>query len=138
VQIGFNTLPWSLTSAGRAWLESNPAITAAEIAANEAAFAQERVPIAWKVWTIYAAGSALIALYSVGFLLWTAGFAFLGITDNSRPTPPAVPSNQHRQPHRSAGATPRKRAEPTRERKTDSDADSHAEKPDDDRTDSQQ
>ncbi len=85
VQIGFNSLPWSLTTAGKGWTETNPAITAYEIASNEAAFAQERVPIAWKIWTIYTAGSVLIMLYSIGFLLWTAGFALLGITDNGVP-----------------------------------------------------
>jgi hypothetical protein len=37
IQIGFNTLSWSLTPAGLGWKERNPAITAEEIAANEAA-----------------------------------------------------------------------------------------------------
>lgn len=84
VQIGFGTEDWSLTAAGRAWKQSKPGITAFEIASNEAAFDQDRVPKAWETWSVYAAGFSLIVLYLAGFSYWARGFALLGIRDGEK------------------------------------------------------
>ncbi|MEN3371152.1 MAG: hypothetical protein V7609_3295 [Verrucomicrobiota bacterium] len=79
VQIGFGTENWTLTNAGQGWKEKYPLMTAYEIANRESAFDQQRVPIVWRAWSVYVSGISLIVLYFVGFALWTAGFAILGI-----------------------------------------------------------
>lgn len=76
-QIGFGTADWSLTERGRHWKEKDPNVTPLKILMNEASFSQELVGELWQTWTIYLAGSCLIVVYFVGFLLWTIGFAVL-------------------------------------------------------------
>ena len=79
VQIGFGTAQWTLTKDGQKWKTTHPAITAYEIADRESAFVQDRVTIAWEIWSVYSAGICLILFYFAGFGLWTSGFALLGI-----------------------------------------------------------
>jgi uncharacterized membrane protein HdeD (DUF308 family) len=79
VQTGFGTANWSLTESGKAWKQKFPEMTAEEMASREAAFVPERVSILWQTWSVYVSGILLIALYLLGFALWTSGFAILGI-----------------------------------------------------------
>ena len=79
VQIGFDTLNWSLTEAAQKEKAEHPTWTAEDLAFSEAAFDPQRVYIVWRTWSVYLAGSCLIVLYFVGFALWTTGFARLGI-----------------------------------------------------------
>jgi hypothetical protein len=87
VQIGFGMADSSLTDTAKRWKQTHPEITAYDMADKEAAFEPDRVPLLWQTWSIYTAGSCLIALYLIGFSLWTAGFALLGIRDNAAPAP---------------------------------------------------
>ena len=76
LQVGFGTNDWTLTEAGRQWKQKQPSITSSQMMQNEG-FAQDRVPILWTPWSIYAAAAAMFVLYLITFLLWTAGFALM-------------------------------------------------------------
>lgn len=76
-QIGFGRAEFSLTEVGNAYVKHNPTLQPKQLMMNEAAFDQDRVPILWKTWLIYAAGLLLIVVYFFGFLCWTIGFALL-------------------------------------------------------------
>ena len=81
LQIGFGRANWSLTDAGKNWVQAQPSITVLEMVKNEAAFDQDRLAILWTTWSIYSAGGSLILLYFSGFILWTIGFAILAKRD---------------------------------------------------------
>jgi hypothetical protein len=79
VQIGFGTVSWTLTQAGNDWMRAHPSSTAFDLASSDAAFVQHRVPKLWQTWSVYCAGALATLVYVLAFVLWSSGFANLGL-----------------------------------------------------------
>jgi hypothetical protein len=74
VQIGFGSASWSLTQEGKECLAmTNNSIQ--ECMMRSGAFGGPE--LLWKTWTIYAAGTCLIAVYILSFTAWTAALGII-------------------------------------------------------------
>lgn len=78
IQIGFYLSKWSMTDKAIDYLAQDPGVTPERLMFAFAAYEEHGVEKIWKPWSVIAAGSILIILFSGGFLFWTAGFALLG------------------------------------------------------------
>lgn len=75
-QTGFD-LAW-LTPEAQQWIESNPnRTTRYELMMAFSVFAECRSELIWQSWSIYAAGTVLLLLFTAASLLWAFGFSRL-------------------------------------------------------------
>lgn len=80
-QVGFGLAEWSLTSEALATVESQNLETKELVMLSIQGYTDpDAVRLAWKWWSILLAQTILIVLFTIGFLLWTHGFALLAMS----------------------------------------------------------
>jgi len=74
-QIGFRTVPWSLTTTGKGDVARHPGATPNELMDIEAAYRADGPAIIWTASSLFLAGVLLSGVYVAGIGLWTYAFA---------------------------------------------------------------
>ena len=79
-QIGFGMTDWSLTDNAKELIKTRKLDTKEQIMLSVQGYTDtDAVRLAWHGWSILLAQVTLIALFTIGFLLWTHGFALLSM-----------------------------------------------------------
>lgn len=76
-QIGFARYDWGLTEEGRKLKNAHPNSSMQEFMLYGRAYSNDRIEIFWKTWSVYLAGTLLILVFLLTFVLWTFGWALI-------------------------------------------------------------
>jgi hypothetical protein len=76
-QVGFWTFGWGLTEDGQFLMREHPGATPYELMDYGVAFTDDGPSKLWRLWTIYAAGLIMVAVFLFSFVLWVFGWSLL-------------------------------------------------------------